>query len=222
LALATSKVGRGTILKSIAVLVLLALVSAGSVHLATSTLRMCEQSGSPPSRPTTVNQVIHRLDIMVVSSAVGGRVADWKLTLPIIRENLAWGVGAGNVPLALKERLIPDTYGSFFVPTHNVFLLILAELGVLGGAAWALLAVSPILWILSKRRHGTFGVHSLVWVGPLTVILLVSLAEFSPWATQDARLLFPAVLGLWAGGMDTEQSAESGPWQKRGLAEFAT
>ena len=85
------------------------------------------------------------------------------------------------------------------MPVHNVLILIVAELGVVGGIAWASLMAAPLVWVLSKRSVQRFEYTPLLWLGPLFALLFASLAEFGPWATQDARLLFPAVLGLWAG-----------------------
>ena len=96
--------------------------------------------------------------------------------------------------------MLPDEPGIFFVPVHNVFMLMLVELGFLGAVAWAAIFLSPLVWYLIGRR-GFIDADSLMWLGGLIVILVVSLVEFSPWATQDARLLMFAVLGLWVGSL---------------------
>ena len=183
-------------------------LGAALLFLVVSIAWLIDYLPGPSEDPTTsqqtyavLNNISKRLDPGAISNAIGARVADWKLYFPIIREHWALGVGAGNSPSALKRELIPDQLGSFFVPVHNVFLLMLSDLGVLGGAAWALIMVAPLVWLLSSRRGRGIDASALLWLGPLVVILFVSMLEFSPWATQDARLLMPAILGLWAGGV---------------------
>ena len=89
--------------------------------------------------------------------------------------------------------------GTLWAPTHNVFLLNFAELGILGAASWLMIMAAPVWWLVRLRDYSAPHWHAYLWLGPLAVLFTFSLLEFSPWATQDARLLFPAVLGLWAG-----------------------
>jgi len=135
-----------------------------------------------------------------VSGGLEGRLRDWEVSLPIIRENLALGVGAGNYSLALKEKLAPEAFGPPLVPVHNVPLLLLAELGVAAGAAWLLIMATPLIWTVPMLRSRHFGFYPLLWLGPLLVLLCDSVFDSYPWAIQDGRVLTMAVLGLWAGG----------------------
>ena len=75
-----------------------------------------------------------------------GRMGDYEMSLPVIRDNLPLGVGVGNYTLALQARLEP-TSRKVYTPVHNVPLLVLAELGVVGGAAWVTLMVAPLVWL---------------------------------------------------------------------------
>jgi len=156
------------------------------------------QSDTPP---IDIQKVLTRLTPEQFSSGLKGRVADWELSFPIIRENPLWGVGAGNYPLKIKEQLAPDTFGGRFVPVHNVLILVLVELGLLGAIAWASIMVSPLVWAISRRKTQRFESDSLLWLGPLVVLLFVSLMEFEPWATQAGRVLMFGILGLWAGSI---------------------
>ena len=98
--------------------------------------------------------------------------------------------------------------GGVWVPVHSVALLILSELGVFGWAAWAVIMVAPIIWLVLRRHIQHLEMYPLLALGPLLVLLFVGLLEFSPWSTQDNRLLMWAVLGLWAGGMVTLPSSQ--------------
>ena len=95
-----------------------------------------------------------------------------------------------------------------WVPVHSVALLILSELRVFGWTAWAVIMVAPIIWLVSRRHIQHFEMYPLLTLGPLLVLLFVGLLEFSPWSTQDNRLLMWAVLGLWVGGMITLPSSQ--------------
>jgi len=132
------------------------------------------------------------------------RAQDLERSFPVIRDNVALGVGSGNLPLALKDRLSPDAISPIFTPTHNVLLLIQSEIGIVGAAAWILIMVAPAVWAFSwlRARSGVNDI-ALIWLGPVVVVLFESLLDFTPWATQDGRLLLMAVLALWAGGVVT-------------------
>lgn len=123
--------------------------------------------------------------------------SEFRLGLPVIREHLWLGVGASNFPQVLAGRFETNV----FTPIHNVSLLLLAELGVLGGAAWLLIMSAPLIWIYSRRHAVGADMLELLWLGPLLLLFFVGLLEFTPWATQDGRVLMMAALGLWAGGV---------------------
>ena len=157
---------------------------------------------------SVIGSVAERFSSGTIVSGVSERAKDWAWSLPVIRDNLALGVGAANYPLELKKRINPNTFGGGRTPPHNVPLLITAELGVAGGVAWALILASPLVWGLSRRGRRQPGFYSIVWLGPLVVLFFEGFWDFTPWATQDGRLLMMGVLGLWAGGVSEEQAAE--------------
>lgn len=191
---------RRTTLKRFGLAVLLVLLAEGYTHL-TSPQGIPDQPGMAGLPSPGIESVATRFTPSEVSSGLSGRAADAKLSLPISRDNPFLGVGAGNYPLALKARLSPDPFGPGYVPVHNVPLLLYAELGFAGGVAWVLLMAAPLVWFLSSHSRHRLGFYQLVWLGPLLVLLVASLFDFPPWATQDGRVLMIAVLGLWAGGI---------------------
>jgi len=60
------------------------------------------------------------------------RVSGFRDAQKIIKNNLFLGVGFGNYSLALRNELYPHKKSYFYQPVHNVFLLILAEIGIFG------------------------------------------------------------------------------------------
>ena len=140
----------------------------------------------------------------VAESFKAHRGHNYSLSYPIIRDNLLLGVGAGNYPLALKDHISPGTHGGIYTPVHNVPLLVSSELGILGGVAWFAVMLVPLGWILFGRVSSD-RVTALIWLGPLLVLLVISLFDFPPWATQDGRVLMWGFFGLWAGAIVTHR-----------------
>lgn len=185
-------------LRSLAVFVFLLAVLAISASTVPGILN---RPGTSSTAMSGLSNVLGRYDRGAVSAGILSRVSDWRPFVPVIKDHWAFGVGAGNAPVALKEAWIPQATESYFVPAHNVLILMLVELGILGAAAWAAIMAAPLLWLISERPRPAADLGPLLWLGPLLVLLLVSLVEFSPWATQDARLLFTGIVGLWAGSL---------------------
>ena len=192
---------RWSALRRVGIIAAFVVLTLGTLGAGAAILGALNGPGEPAPRFTLVSQIAQRIGSEDVSRGLQSRTKDWDLAYPVIRDNVALGVGAGNFPTALKNRLNPDTPDGLWVPIHNVFLLNLAELGVLGAASWLVIMAAPMLWLLTLKKRTLPRSEAWVWLGPLIVLLTVSLVEFSPWATQDARLLFPAVLGLWAGAV---------------------
>lgn len=191
---------RWIIVRRLGLAVLIVLVAEGYFYVTSpqgapnnSTLASLPSSG--------LERVGRRFSADEVSIGLSGRIADANQSIPIIRENLLFGVGAGNYSMALRHRLNPESVGIGYVPVHNVPLLLTAELGIAGGVAWVMLMAAPAIWVLTSLRPAYFGSSSLLWLGPLLVLLFVGVWEFTPWATQDGRVLMMGIFGLWAGSV---------------------
>ncbi|MFQ6030913.1 MAG: O-antigen ligase family protein, partial [Dehalococcoidia bacterium] len=182
------------------------LATEGYIHLSSPTVLPSNGIGSVTSSPTVlpstgIESATARSKPEEISIGLQSRIDDARLSLPIIKEHFLLGVGAQNYPLALKEQLSPDSHGGIYTPVHNVPLLLLAELGILGIVAWLLIMGSPLVWLLRSQGKSPVSSYPLVWLGPLLVLLFEGLWDFPPWATQDGRVLMVAILGLWAGGL---------------------
>lgn len=147
---------------------------------------------------------VARYSAREVSGGIGRTAGDLLLAVPIVRDHPWLGVGASNYPLALKTQVAPDAVGPPLVPVHNVTLLLLAELGITGAGCWLLLMTAPLIRARSRWRAGA-DLHELVWLGPLLSVFVVGLSDFTPWGTQDGRVLTIAVIGMWAGGITAAQ-----------------
>jgi putative inorganic carbon (hco3(-)) transporter len=65
----------------------------------------------------------------------GGRIVPWKMTGKLIKENPVLGVGLGNWKISVLkyESLIPEEGFVFYHETHDDFLQVTSETGIIGG-----------------------------------------------------------------------------------------
>lgn len=90
-----------------------------------------------------------------------GRIETWSQSTEVIRNNPLTGVGLGNYPLEIK----PSADYREPIYSHNLYLDIAAESGLLNAAVWILLIVASIIAFLRKARDNRFhlaGAVSLV------------------------------------------------------------
>lgn len=89
----------------------------------------------------------------------------------------------------------PGREGGGYEPVHNMFLLILAELGAIGLFIFMLIVVGAIYLIckLIRDRVALVGVTALL---ALISILILGMVDHYIWTLQQGRLLFFVVLAL--------------------------
>jgi len=80
------------------------------------------------------------------------RVSGYREALTLFKQKPWFGVGAGNYTLAAYQ-LNPARPGWEYQPVHNVFLLIFAELGIIGAVLLLLTILSIISHLLSLNKN---------------------------------------------------------------------
>ncbi len=60
------------------------------------------------------------------------RVTSYQTAWQIIKKHPVFGVGLGNYTLAVKNGIAPDQPSWYYQPAHNAFLLVWAEIGMVG------------------------------------------------------------------------------------------
>jgi O-antigen ligase len=130
--------------------------------------------------------------------SVDARLLQFAAARQLIQIDPISGAGLGNYAIALFT-LARDFVADYpvYQPVHNVPLLATAELGIVGGVLWLGLICAPWLAMWRLRSH--------LWVGPwwagvsgaLASLLIVSFFDSYVWSSQQGRLLFWLVLGLW-------------------------
>lgn len=103
------------------------------------------------------------------------RMQIFKNGLSIFKDNLLFGVGIGNAPLAYNENI------DYRNPTnsHNTYLEIAIENGVFGLAAWCLLVFGTIIQLikLAVRKQGEERFYVLGLIGSLLFFTVHSFFE---------------------------------------------
>lgn len=112
--------------------------------------------------------------------SVSERVSGWHEAVAVWRSQPLVGVGLGNYTVALSAQF-PGLAPWAYQPVHNIGLLALAELGVVG-----ILLLAGVIW--GVRRH----LRGLWWVAPILIIGLFDhyfLTLYPGWV----------LLGVWVG-----------------------
>lgn len=106
----------------------------------------------------------------------------------IISSNVLLGVGPGNYLIA--QHAFPIPYPTFFLqPVHNIVLLFIAELGVVGGGAIIALLYKPFVWLIQQRMFQYC----------FAVVFITGMMDHYWLTLQQNVLLVPAVFGIIIG-----------------------
>lgn len=105
------------------------------------------------------------------------------------------GVGAENVQIMVAS-MPPDQHG-MRLPAHNVYMLVLAEMGVIGGVLYAAGLWLPIRGLLSRHRS------EFLLAAGVVVFSLIIIFDFYFWGFRAVRPITFWLLGmLW--GVQTQ------------------
>jgi len=115
------------------------------------------------------------------------RVASYNEALQIIKKYPLTGVGLGNYTLALS-REIPNQESFYYQPTHNVFLLVCAETGIIGLLFFVLINLSLLIFSFKKMNDRAVAI----------IIALIVIMSLDHWlfSLHFGVLFFWLVLGL--------------------------
>ena len=105
----------------------------------------------------------------------------------IIKNHFLFGVGVGNYSLAVKKELYPSEESYFYQPVNNVFLLLLAEIGIFGLMSFLFL-ISYFFFRFSRNN-----IYILSFL--LAFIIMFSFDHYY-WSLHFGILLFFFSLGM--------------------------
>ncbi len=136
----------------------------------------------------------------------------------LIAVNWLQGVGLGNYTLALYNRSLEKLASYEYQPVHNVYLLVLAELGILGFLLFILIIVKAISYIWTfpiNKNLDLLGVFSLFkftgiydfylrrfyWFLGLTAVFIIMLVlmafDHYFWTQYFGIMFWWLMFGLW-------------------------
>lgn len=101
----------------------------------------------------------------------------------IIAKNFFVGTGINNYPLAVKKDLYPDKESWFYQPVHNLYLLVTAELGVLGGALF-------MFFLLNLFFKNLFFKNKNNYTSLIILIFFSGLFDHWWWSLHSGVILF--------------------------------
>ena len=119
------------------------------------------------------------------------RVEQYREFGAVIKQNWLTGVGLGNYPAAI-ETLKPNLAAWTYQPIHNTYLLIFAELGLLGLGAIILL----IIFIALQLRRVNISVQRITAITCLTGITLLALFDHYLWSFYFGLMLTAIIFAL--------------------------
>ncbi|OGY45242.1 MAG: hypothetical protein A2731_01850 [Candidatus Buchananbacteria bacterium RIFCSPHIGHO2_01_FULL_39_8] len=146
------------------------------------------------------------------------RMAFTEQAFKLIQDNPWGGVGIGNYTLGVYQKINGSWPGYYYQPVHNIYLLVLAETGILGAIIFYsiifLLIWSRLLKFFYKKVVGiptksgfllrnkadgatsTSHLQGMIVFLCLVSILIISLFDHYFWSLEFGVLIFWLILGL--------------------------
>ena len=131
------------------------------------------------------------------TKSLAERATYLKGALALIKKHLLWGVGAGNYGLAVAQEIVPQQLSYYYQPVHNVFLLILAEIGALGLIFWLALLLKLLIHSFSHRPTTALN------LALLALAVTIMFFDHWLWSLHFGVLFFWLIVGLIIKNMPT-------------------
>ena len=111
--------------------------------------------------------------------------------MDIIQKHPLTGVGVGSFIIELAKNAVP---GAPIEPVHNVFLLMTAELGIVGFILLLGLCIAIASTVIRSKSPRAIFAGALV-----TGLGVINLFDHYLWTLAPGRLMLGLAIGLWAG-----------------------
>jgi hypothetical protein len=130
-------------------------------------------------------------------SSLSARSRQFEIAWREVQRAPLTGVGAANAPLVTWLNTPESERERTWLPVHNVPLLALEELGLLGLVLWLAAMAAPFVLTWRRVRKRAAGRWEIVWLAAFAGLTLISLLDYYPWSGAEGRALWFAVWGLW-------------------------
>lgn len=130
------------------------------------------------------------------TQSISERQQQFKDAYALIKLEPVRGVGYGNMPVALYDKVerVRESVHSY-QPVHNIYLLSVVELGLLGGLVYlAFLLTALREHILQFLRNQTW--VSLVALSSFAALLVIGLLDHYLWTLSAGAMLLWLVIGV--------------------------
>jgi O-antigen ligase len=141
---------------------------------------------------TYSNLVLTRFgaDTRLEEKSTQERLDSISMSRSIIANNFFGGVGINNYALAVRDDLVPDEEAWFYQPVHNLYLLVIAEIGIFGGAVFVFWLVN-LFWKLLQQKSFSYNFSALI-----LLILILGIFDHWLWSLHSGVILFWFILSL--------------------------
>ena len=118
-----------------------------------------------------------------------------ELTNRLFAEQAAFGVGAGNLPLAMREA--ESNFSFNYQPPFNTILTVAAELGMFGSLFYLLALMAPWLTLILQRQRLRWTPLLVTSYALLAALIFLGLTDAFPWAFAAGRYWQLLAWSLW-------------------------
>lgn len=125
------------------------------------------------------------------SFSLEGRIWLSQQALQYASEKPVTGVGIGSFVIQLAQRAGERNYVE---PVHNIPLLVLSELGIIGAILFLTIALS-----IAREFFITKNVDTIILSALLAGMATIALFDHYFWSVAPGRMMLGLVLGLWLG-----------------------
>jgi O-antigen ligase len=128
------------------------------------------------------------------------RLSSLSLAGEIIRSAPFFGIGAGNYANYINKYISPDLPAHAYQPVHNVYLLVIAEIGFAGFLFFVSIFVYLLMLIIKSgfEKQGNYYLLAM-----LTSLLAMMMLDHWWWSLHFGVLLFWMVLGVVFGEVES-------------------
>ncbi|MDP3899718.1 MAG: O-antigen ligase family protein [bacterium] len=106
----------------------------------------------------------------------------------LIKNNLFFGVGIGNYGRAVYDRVDEQRSAYYYQPVHNVFLLVIAEIGVFGLGFFTALILYLLRLAYQRRGFGKIAI--------LFAVITIMFFDHWLWSLAFGGYLFWLIMGI--------------------------
>ena len=135
------------------------------------------------------------------------RIESYKDSWGMIKDNWLFGVGVGNYVSEIKTqgaKLPVGNLAPYIQPVHNVFLLVWAEIGIIGLLFFISLLLCVTRYVLCDKTNAE-SKNLNIKISILTAMTIMFLVDHWWWSLHFGVLLFWLVTGLMVRKFDSQE-----------------